>query len=53
MKDSESIHGGTLELRHHNNFIESMRDNIKELNRSMSSIEKMIAQSRRIVLQSK
>lgn len=30
-----------------------MKDNIKELNRSMSSIEKMIAQSRKIIQESR
>ena len=34
-------------------LVENMRENIKELNRSMSSIEKMIAESRRIIKESR
>ena len=42
------------EINKRGNFIvQNMKDNIKELNRSMSSIEKMIAQSRKIIQESR
>lgn len=46
-------HAQKGEIRHGNVLVQSMRDNIQELNRSMSSIEKMIAQSRKIILDSR
>jgi hypothetical protein len=46
----EPVRGTRL---HGNVLVQSMRDNIRELNRSMSSIEKMIAQSRQIIHESR